>query len=124
MPENKCRIKGCKAPVDPGYDLCFRHRVEWDAAVAEKFGKQEEQLEQDFRETFGSEAGERVLAYLASAFFLGDSTITIYDKGIDPLQLAAQEGSRLVVLRILALAGRLNLQEMEEVWREKVETPA
>src|SRR4030042_1124205 len=105
MPENKCRLKGCKTPADPGYDLCFRHRVERDAAVEEEQKAREAQLEQDFRETFGGEAGERVLAYLASAFFLGDSTITIYDKGIDPLQLAAQEGSRLVVLRILALAG-------------------
>lgn len=120
MPEKECLIKGCKAPADPGDGLCFRHRVEWDAAAIEKFGKQEGQLEQDFRETFGGEAGERVLAYLASAFFLGDTTLVMKaGQGIDPFMVVANEASRLVVLRIMALAGRLNLQEMEELWRKK-----
>jgi hypothetical protein len=51
---------------------------------------------------------------------MGDSTLIIFEKrGIDPLQTAAHEGSRLVVLRILALAGRLNLKNLEDLWPKK-----
>lgn len=119
MPK-KCRQQGCQIAVDPGYDLCFAHRLEQDAAREEEQRERTEQVEEDFRLTFGSESGERVLAYLASAFFLGDSTLIVYERrGIDPLQTAAHEGSRLVVLRILALAGRLNLKNMENLWQKQ-----
>lgn len=116
----KCRQKGCQIAVDPGYDFCFAHRVEQDAAREEAQRERDEQIGEDFRLTFGSESGERVLAYLASAFFLGDSTISLNkEEGIDPVGTVFSEGGRFVVLRILSLAGRLNLKNMENLWQKK-----
>jgi len=116
----KCRLKGCQAAVDPGFDLCFAHRLERDATWETEQAEKAEQIERDFRETFADEAGRRVLAYLASAFFLGDSTLIINKRGdniagVDPLHTVFNEGARFVVLRILTLAGRLNLKDMMEV---------
>ena len=113
----KCRLKGCQAAVDPGFGLCFAHRLERDATWEKEQTEQAEQIEQDFRETFADETGQRVLAYLASAFFLGDSTLIINKRGdniagVDPLHTVFNEGARFVVLRILTLAGRLNLKDM------------
>jgi hypothetical protein len=76
-----------------------------------------EVLQRDFRETFGSERGERVLAHMCSAFYLGDTT---FEPGSDPLKLAFNEGQRFVVLRILALCGRINMPDMEDLWRKKL----
>ncbi len=118
MPK-KCRLKGCTAPVDPGYAFCFAHRLERDAAREEAQREMAEQVEKDFRETFATESGERVLAYLVSAFFLGDTTLRINEVGIDSFGTIFNEGSRFVLLRILALAGRLNLKDMEDLWRKK-----
>ena len=122
MPKNKglCCLKNCQNPVDPGYTLCFAHRLERDAAWETEQKKQAEQIEQDFRETFADEVGQRVLAYLASAFFLGDSTLIINKRGdniagVDPLHTVFNEGARFVVLRTLTLAGRLNLKDIMEV---------
>ena len=119
MPKNKglCHLENCQNPVDPGYTLCFAHRLERDAAWETEQTEKAEQIEQDFRETFADEAGQRVLAYLASAFFLGDSTLVINKgegntTGVDPLHTVFNEGARFVVLRILTLAGRLNLKDM------------
>ena len=116
MPKNKglCCLKNCQNPVDPGYTLCFTHRLERDATWETEQAEKAEQIERDFRETFADEAGRRVLAYLASAFFLGDSTLIINKGGgnIDPLHTVFNEGARFVVLRILTLAGRLNLKDM------------
>ena len=123
---SKCRLKGCQAAVDPGFDLCFAHRLERDATWETEQAEKAEQIERDFRETFADETGQRVLAYLASAFFLGDSTLIINKKGdniagVDPLHTVFNEGARFAVLRILALAGRLNLQDMEVLCRKKKE---
>ena len=117
---SKCRLKGCQAAVDPGFDLCFAHRLERDATWETEQAEKAEQIERDFRETFADEAGRRVLAYLAGAFFLGDSTLIINKgggniTGVDPLYTVFNEGARFVVLRILTLAGRLNLKDMMEV---------
>ena len=119
MPKNKglCHLENCQNPVDPGYILCFAHRLERDAAWEKEQTEQAEQIEQDFRETFADETGQRVLAYLASAFFLEDSTLIINKgggniTGVDPLHTVFNEGARFVVLRILTLAGRLNLKDM------------
>ena len=119
MPKNKglCCLKNCQNPVDPGYTLCFAHRLERDAVWETEQAKKAEQIERDFRETFADEAGRRVLAYLAGAFFLGDSTLVINKgegniTGVDPLHTVFNEGARFVVLRILTLAGRLNLKDM------------
>ena len=122
----KCRLKGCQATVDPGFDLCFAHRLERDAAWETEQAEKAEQIKRDFRETFADEAGRRVLAYLAGAFFLGDSTLIINKgggniTGVDPLHTVFNEGARFAVLRILALAGRLNLQDMEVLCRKKKE---
>ena len=122
----KCRLKGCQATVDPGFDLCFAHRLERDAVWETEQAEKAEQIKRDFRETFADEAGRRVLAYLAGAFFLGDSTLIINKgggniTGVDPLHTVFNEGARFVVLRILALAGRLNLQDMEGLCRKKKE---
>ena len=122
MPKNKglCCLKNCQNPVDPGYTLCFAHRLERDATWETEQAEKAEQIERDFRETFADETGQRVLAYLASAFFLGDSTLIINKRGgnitgVDPLHTVFNEGARFVVLRILTLAGRLNLKDMMEV---------
>jgi len=116
----KCRLKGCQAAVDPGFDLCFAHRLEQDRAKPELLKERQDQIEADFRETFASEPGLRVLGYLTSAFFLEDTTLAFNKKGtIDPYLMVAHEGGRLAVLRILALAGRLNLQDMEALCRKK-----
>jgi len=117
---SKCRLKGCQAAVDPGFDLCFAHRLERDAVWETEQAEKAEQIKRDFRETFADEAGRRVLAYLAGAFFLGDSTLIINKgggniTGVDPLHTVFNEGTRFVVLRILTLAGRLNLKDMMEV---------
>ena len=119
MPKNKglCCLKNCQNPVDPGYTLCFAHRLERDAAWETEQAEKAEQIKRDFRETFADEAGRRVLAYLAGAFFLGDSTLIINKgggniTGVDPLHTVFNEGARFVVLRILTLAGRLNLKDM------------
>ena len=114
----KCRLKGCQAAVDPGFDLCFAHRLERDATWETEQAEKAEQIERDFRETFADETGQRVLAYLASAFFLGDSTLIINKgggniTGVDPLHTVFNEGTRFVVLRILTLAGRLGLKDIE-----------
>ena len=114
---SKCRLKGCQAAVDPGFDLCFAHRLERDATWETEQAEKAEQIKRDFRETFADEAGRRVLAYLAGAFFLGDSTLIINKgggniTGVDPLHTVFNEGTRFVVLRILTLAGRLNLKDM------------
>jgi len=120
----RCRIKGCTLPVTPGSDLCFAHHVEASEGREEVLRQQRDQLEQDFRETFDSEAGLRVLAYLASAFYFGDTTLYLAESGgvitgVDPFKTVFNEGCRYVVLRILALAGRYNLKEMEEICRKK-----
>ena len=119
MPKNKglCCLKNCQNPVDPGYTLCFAHRLERDAAWETEQAEKAEQIKRDFRETFADEAGRRVLAYLAGAFFLGDSTLIINKGGgniigVDPLHTVFNEGARFVVLRIFTLAGRLNLKDM------------
>jgi len=49
---------------------------------------------------------------------LGDSTLIINKgggniTGVDPLHTVFNEGARFVVLRILTLAGRLNLKDIE-----------
>jgi len=64
--------------------------------------KQLKQLEGDYRTTFSTKDGERVLADLESAYYHRSS----FSK--DPYETAFNEGSRAVVVRILNLIRRRN----------------
>ena len=121
MPEKKfCAVRGCIAPADPGYDVCFFHRQMRDEGEQEEQKDRQEQIEKDFRETFGSESGRRVLSYLANAFWIFETTLFIGpDERIDPYRTLVNEGGRLLMQRILALAGRLDLKSMEELCHPK-----
>jgi hypothetical protein len=59
--------------------------------------KQLKQLEGDYKTTFSTKEGERVLADLESAYYHRSS----FSK--DPYETAFNEGSRAVVVRILNL---------------------
>tara|TARA_R100001463_G_scaffold8821_1_gene26828 strand:- start:360 stop:569 length:210 start_codon:yes stop_codon:yes gene_type:complete len=64
--------------------------------------KQLKQLEGDYKTTFSTKEGERVLADLESAYYHRSS----FTK--DPYETAFNEGSRAVVVRILNLIRRRN----------------
>ena len=64
--------------------------------------KQLKQLEGDYKTTFSTKEGERVLADLESAYYHRSS----FSK--DPYETAFNEGSRAVIVRILNLIRRRN----------------
>ena len=64
--------------------------------------KQLKQLEGDYKTTFSTKEGERVLVDLESAYYHRSS----FTK--DPYETAFNEGSRAVVVRILNLIRRRN----------------
>ena len=65
--------------------------------------KIDQALSSDFRETFGTEAGQRVLHHMMHRFSVFDSTISINNQGdISPLYTLKREAERSVMLYILA----------------------
>ena len=70
--------------------------------MIEDADKQLKQLEGDYKTTFSTKEGERVLADLESAYYHRSS----FSK--DPYETAFNEGSRAVIVRILNLIRRRN----------------
>lgn len=69
-----------------------------DPATLRRLGERE-QLQQDYRDCFGTTSGKRVLASLV------DATVMSHDLGGDPIEVAFNAGRRNVVLSILRTLG-------------------
>jgi hypothetical protein len=69
------------------------------------------QLLRDYAETFGSAAGQRVLADIRHRGFIGESTVPISAAALDPYRAILHEGMRRLALEISKNYDRSRMRE-------------